>query len=89
MIIKIVISLAVKQLRVIRNAMRDWESKTCVNFQQINDGNYSRPYVRILNGQGCYSHVGMTGKHGQLLSIGDTCYQVLTKSMELSIAKFN
>ncbi|XP_064094393.1 blastula protease 10-like [Macrobrachium nipponense] len=65
----------VTRKQMIRDAMSVWERETCVDFHEIDDGDYSRPYIRIIEGQGCWSHVGRTGRSGQQLSISETCYK--------------
>ncbi|XP_068206505.1 protein SpAN-like [Palaemon carinicauda] len=68
-------SSSVSQKERILKAMTIWEGQTCVKFHQIDDDNYSRPYIRIIEGRGCWSHVGRTGRSGQELSIGSSCYR--------------
>ncbi|KAK7086387.1 Zinc-dependent metalloprotease [Halocaridina rubra] len=60
---------------LIRDAMTIWEGATCVKFVKITDGNYNRPHINIIEGNGCWSYVGMMGIRGQLFSIGANCYQ--------------
>ncbi|XP_014675324.1 PREDICTED: zinc metalloproteinase dpy-31-like [Priapulus caudatus] len=54
----------------IRSAITEWESLTCLHFQQTSTpvGNY----LQIIYGNGCWSSLGMR-QGGQLLSLGLGC----------------
>merc|ERR1719228_1366105 len=48
-----------KEQYMVRRAMTDWERYTCINFQPARKSD--RNYVRLQNGIGCNSKLGMIG----------------------------
>ncbi|CAH3019601.1 unnamed protein product [Porites evermanni] len=50
-------------------AMRMWESKTCIRFVERTT---EKAYLELFRGQGCWGHVGHHGYKTQI-SIGDNC----------------
>ena len=57
---------------IIRDAIADIESKTCIRFQQILNKNSVRDYINIFEGTGCWSYIGHLGGN-QSLSLGPGC----------------
>ncbi|XP_037797105.1 protein SpAN-like [Penaeus monodon] len=78
------IDSSVRSPAMIRSAMNDWESHTCVRF--VETSNISEPYINVLEDNGCYSYVGKTGAKGQKLSIGRGCYTAAIIRHELGHA---
>ncbi|XP_037776258.1 zinc metalloproteinase nas-38-like [Penaeus monodon] len=78
------IDSSVRSPAMIRSAMNDWESHTCVRF--VETSNINEPYINVLEDNGCYSYVGKTGTKGQKLSIGRGCYTAAIIRHELGHA---
>ncbi|KAF1752573.1 hypothetical protein GCK72_019128 [Caenorhabditis remanei] len=66
--------------QIVADAMKFLEERTCVTFV-LNSTATNR--VKIINGVGCYSNVGMLGGE-QTLSLGSGCELVGTAAHELS-----
>jgi len=70
--------------RAIRNAMGEWEKKTCVKFiERTNETDY----INVIDGgyETCYSSVGKEGGM-QTLSLGFACFTLGTAMHELGHA---
>ncbi|EDO37770.1 predicted protein, partial [Nematostella vectensis] len=68
---------------VIQNAMREWESKTCVRFQKRTT---QKNYVYFFKGDGCWSYVGMLDRGAQAISLGSGCWHKGTAAHEIGHA---
>ncbi|CAI5452609.1 unnamed protein product [Caenorhabditis angaria] len=62
-------SLGATMQSIVINAMQFISQQTCINFVQ---NSTATNRVKIINGVGCYSNVGMTGGE-QILSLGSGC----------------
>ncbi|XP_054166664.1 astacin-like metalloprotease toxin 5 [Oppia nitens] len=58
--------------RLIQNAMKNIESRSCVKFRQRTNQNN---YIQFFKGDGCYSTVGKAGGR-QYLSLGTGCHDI-------------
>ncbi|XP_068693880.1 uncharacterized protein [Montipora foliosa] len=59
--------------RIIRLAMNDWESKTCIKFVPRKDEEKEKDYVTFLRGSHCYSTVGKARSERREVSAGYGC----------------
>ena len=50
-----------KSVETVRAAMNHIESKTCLKFKEVSSETAVKNYLKLINGNGCYSYVGMTG----------------------------
>nr|CDJ26721.1 astacin-like metallopeptidase 6 protein [Tityus serrulatus] len=66
----------------LEKVMKEYEEHTCLRFKKRNT---EVDYMRIFQGEGCYSNVGMTGG-AQPLSLGFGCYFTGTIAHELGHA---
>lgn len=72
-----------KQLRMIKDAMAEFEAKTCIRFVEKDED--EKDFVLVFAGRGCYSKVGKAGGV-QALSFGKNCFQHPTLVHELGHA---
>lgn len=56
-------------------AIRQWESLTCLTFENIQEGSEGEDYIEFFKGQGCYSMIGRNGGR-QGVSIGENCVKL-------------
>ncbi|CAI2354282.1 unnamed protein product [Caenorhabditis sp. 36 PRJEB53466] len=66
--------------QIVKDAMTFLETRTCITFKE---NSTATNRVKIINGVGCYSSVGMLGGE-QTLSLGSGCELVGTAAHELS-----
>ncbi|XP_067054194.1 uncharacterized protein [Acropora muricata] len=59
--------------RIIRAAMDDWESKTCIKFVPRKDEEKENDYVTFFRGSHCYSTVGKARSARREVSVGYGC----------------
>lgn len=61
---------ASNDVQVIRNAIADFNTKTCVKFVERTS---QSDYVNFQRGSGCWSWIGKTSRGAQELSLGSGC----------------
>ncbi|XP_077544736.1 astacin-like metalloprotease toxin 5 [Haemaphysalis longicornis] len=70
-----------QQKQLIRRAMDEIEKVTCLRF--VPRTSQHEDYVRLVNGNGCYSSLGCEGRGPQELSLGYGCWFKTTVMHEL------
>ncbi|XP_048580000.1 zinc metalloproteinase nas-13 isoform X2 [Nematostella vectensis] len=57
-------------IKFTKQAMAEWESKTCIRFVKRTT---ETAYLSFFRGQGCWGHLGHTANYTSQISIGDNC----------------
>jgi len=75
----------------IRLGVKDWESKTCLRFTELestDDASSSQPHLSFISAGGCWSYLGKVwpGGHGQSVSIAPGCTRMGTVAHEIGHA---
>ncbi|KFM63175.1 Astacin-like metalloprotease toxin, partial [Stegodyphus mimosarum] len=76
-------STLVPYTTLIRDAMKNYHDNTCIKFVRRTS---QKNYIKLFQGQGCYSYVGMINRGEQPVSLGRGCHYKGTIVHELGHA---